>query len=284
MESSQTSSDKCGNQLRTLINAMRDRWNRAPVLQRFFASFDDWLCWMVNSTNPAAYANIEAAVDQATARFELAANPGPYLRGLQESARLSRIGALYEDGAQPTIWLYGPIVSESRTDLVSPASVRLALQAAASRIDRGESLLLRVNSAGGSATGGELIGQELRTFRPRSQIRVLIDHFCHSAAALYILPQADVVAMRHGATLMLHETSWHHWGRASDCFRAARQQRQRDEREWHEFAELRGIPYRRVRRLALNETYLTADQALRLGLVDEIAPALPALNTNGDEQ
>jgi ATP-dependent protease ClpP protease subunit len=274
--------DREAAQSRTFVDAICDRWNKAPVLQRFFASFDDWLCWMINSTNPAAYANIGAAVDQATARFELAANPGPYLQRLQKSARLSRIGALYEDGAQPTIWLYGPIVSESRSDLVSPVSVRLALQSAAQRIDRGESLLLRVNSSGGCVTGGELIGQELRTFRPRTQIRVLIDHFCHSAAALYILPQADVVVMRHGATLMLHETTWHHWGRASDCYRAARQQRQRDEREWREFAELRGIPYRRVRRLALNETYLTADQALRLGLVDEIAPALQALNTNGD--
>lgn len=259
-----------------IVDVMRDRWNSSPPLRRIFADFDCWLRWMVNSTNPAAYANIEEFVDKAVARFELATDPGSFLPGLQKSARLSQIGALYEDGAQPTIWLYGPIVSESRADLVSPFSVRIALAAAAERINRGESLLLQINSTGGSATGGAMIGQELSTFRPRSKIKAVIDHFCHSAAALYILPQADEVAMRRGATLMLHETSWHHWGRASDCLRAAREQRRRDEHEWREFSESRGIPYRRVRRLALNETYLTAAQALRLGLVDEIAPALPA--------
>jgi ATP-dependent protease ClpP protease subunit len=112
-----------------------------------------------------------------------------------------------------------------------------------------------------------------------SKIVAEVDHLCYSAAAVILLPVACRVVMRENATLMLHEPSRLFWGRASDCLRIAREQRRSDEADWRQLAAVRKIPYSRVRRVALAEHFLSASEALRLGFVDEISPALPDLNT-----
>lgn len=258
---------------------LRKRWDAAPALRALFPCFDAWARWMLKCTGVNVLGDVLADIDaqadiqiaHANARLALLRDPGAHLpAGLQ---------TIYEDGPEPTLWLYGPIVGEPRTDLVSPRAVRLALTAASHHCRHFDALHLRISSPGGDMAAAAECARLLSGSRWRNRIVIQIDHLCHSAAAVHLLPVAGRVVMREGATLMIHETSQLFWGRASDCMRIARDQRRDDEAGWRQLAQARSIPFSRVRRLALGEVFLSARQAKRLGLVDEIAPALPALTT-----
>ncbi len=262
---------------------LRARWDAAPQLHKLFISFDAWARWMIQSDSPeaideslcAASALYELQAQSASARLALLRDPGAFLPLLDQPAKHSGLDRIYERG---TFWIYGPITRD-RPDLVSPLSVQRGLAAANSYLRHAGELHLRISSPGGHVESAATIGAMFSGWGARTRIRIEIDHMCHSAAALFLLPIADHVVMREGATLMLHESGQHFWGRASDFRRFAREQRRSDEQDWRAFASARRIPYARVRRLALGEIFLSARQALRLGLVDEIAPALPALNS-----
>jgi ATP-dependent protease ClpP protease subunit len=221
----------------------------------------------------------DAAAEIARERLALLRDPAAYLPSPGRDVQQAGFATLCDgDSGDPVFWLYGPIVSADRFDLVSPRSVRLALNAATARFPDGVSLRLRVSSPGGCMAGAAQIARLLAESRWRAFLVVEIDHMCHSAAAIHLLPAASQVVMREGASLMLHETSRLYWGRASDCLRIAREQRLEDEADWRRLAEARRIPHSRVRRLALAERFLSAEQAYQAGLVDAILPALPAIN------
>lgn len=266
----------------------RDRWDASPALHALYPSFNAWANWMLQCVGvDAVRDSLEVFQDQASeaatyaaARLALLRDPVAYLPAA--TGMRTCLPTIYEDGPDPTLWLYGPIVSELREDLVSPLSVRVALDAASAvHPFPGKTLRLRVSSPGGDMDGAAAIACLLSRSQWQGAIVIEIDHLCHSAAAVHFLPIAARVVMRAGATMMLHEPSLLFWGRASDCRRIAKAQRRLDEFDWRRVADARHIPYSRVRRLALAESFLTAEQALRLGLVDEIAPALPALNIEG---
>lgn len=264
---------------------LRKRWDAAPALRMLFPCFDAWARWLLKSGNVNGLGDLLAKIDaqadsqiaHAKARLALLRDPGVHLPAGRYPGLHSLLQTIYEDGEEPTLWLYGPIVGQLRTDLVSPSSVRAALEQAAGREDL--PFRLRVSSPGGDMKGAAECARLLASSPWRKRIVIEIDHLCHSAAAVHLLPIASRVVMREGATLMIHETSQLFWGRASDCMRIARDQRRDDEADWRQLAQARSIPFSRVRRLALGEVFLSARQAKRLGLVDEIAPALPALTT-----
>lgn len=265
---------------------LRAKWDAAPALRAVYPDFDAWSRWMVQCAGSAVIGDrrdaldawADTAAEYASERLALVRDPAAYLPSRGRDGLQAALPTLYEDAESPTIWCYGPIVNSSRVDLISPRAVRLALTAASHHCRHFDALHLRISSPGGDMAGAAEIARLLAGSSWGSRIVAEIDHQCFSAAAVVLLAVAGRVVMREGATLMLHEPSRIFWGRSSDCLRQAREQRRADELDWQRFADWRGIPFSRVRRLALSETFLSADQALRLGLVDEIAPALPALN------
>lgn len=265
---------------------LRAKWDGAPALRAVYPDFDAWSRWMVQCAGSpviddrlaALNAWADTAAEYARERLALVRDPAAYLPSRGRDGLQAALPTIFEDAPSPTLWLWGPICSDDRVDLMTPRAVRLALRAASDHLRHGEPLRLRISSPGGDMTAAGEIARLLSFSRWGGMLVAEIDHHCYSAAAVILLPVAGRVVMRENATLMLHEPSRIFFGRAGERMRQAREQRRADELDWQRFADVRRIPFSRVRRLALSETFLSADQALRLGLVDEISPALPALN------
>ncbi|MFZ1742034.1 MAG: ATP-dependent Clp protease proteolytic subunit [Pontixanthobacter sp.] len=240
---------------------MRGRWDRNPGLACAHGEFAVWGKWTLDAASGADYLLNFLARQSGLVSHD----PGEMQIG-DFGADRDSVGPA--DPVIPVISFNGPIVLEERADRLSPLFVELAIGNVLERASRAKSLLIRVNSIGGNTTAAMLIANMLEDLNIR--IRLEIHGACHSAAALYLLPIAETVAMRAHSTLMIHEPTWHFVGRASDMMRAARQQRKHDESEWRAFSISMGVPFKMVRRLALRERYLKPSEALRLGLINDI--------------
>jgi len=253
------------------LAAASHTWERVPALRRLYPSFRDFLA--------------AAAIGRgATERTSDGMREALCVRQLDEAtrwaeARLSAIrtpeaAAHFEiaDTDGRTLWLYGRI--ERAGPLCEPAI--------AHALDRmpAAPLTIRLSSFGGSVGEARRIARTLReSGRP---VRVEIDHACWSAATL-IAAAADHCAMRAGATWMTHPSKAESWGTAAGMRRDARRLELADEQDNRYTATRRRLPLRIVRQLARAERFIEADEAKRLGLIDEILPALPPPGEPGEQ-
>jgi ATP-dependent protease ClpP protease subunit len=135
------------------------------------------------------------------------------------------------------------------------------------------SLTLRIASFGGQVDVLDRMTATLKRFA--GETTAIIDTAASSCGADLAL-RCQHVVMREGATLMIHRTRGTRHGDCAQLRAAADSLEQIDDRLTAEiFASRPKADRAAVLDAIENETYLTADRALAIGLIDEITRPLP---------
>src|SRR5690606_5383368 len=146
---------------------------------------------------------------------------------------------------------------------------------------------IRLNSDGGIATEGFAIYNLLRNHSARVEIEVLA---AAMSAASYILMAADKSRIHSNAVVMIHEAWGGMQGRADDFESQAAELRRINEHMVKAYAARAGdaVSEDEIRAMVTAETYLEAERAVKLGLVDELikerAPAKAVACLRADVQ
>ncbi len=130
------------------------------------------------------------------------------------------------------------------------------------------SVCVELTSGGGDAEVALAMANRLRT--GLLEITVAIRGYAHSAAVLP-LAYAKHRVMAKEATVMVHEDSVHKFSGTVSEFEKHAQHLRRMEDRWCQFmAYATTTPKETWALLHKNETYLSAEECLALGLIDEI--------------
>lgn len=181
------------------------------------------------------------------------------------------------EGTVATIRMYGPIDSYGGYWGISTKDVGQVLDALSDAVSQ---IVLRVNSPGGEVTEAVAILNMLRAHK--ASVIAVVDGMAASAASV-IAAGCDETVMSPGTQMMIHSPSTIVWGNAAEMRKAA------DTLDSFEAAitEIytakagdRGWPA-----LLAEETWLTAAEAVELGLADRVAvvPDAGEAETVGEE-
>ena len=124
-----------------------------------------------------------------------------------------------------------------------------------------------LSSEGGTSYDGLAIASRMRS----SPIKIYVEvHGKCMSAATIILAAGDYRTMGCQSWIMLHDSSGKVKGPLTELCRAV-EQLESEEQQWANLLELyTGTPEEAWRKLSKKTTYLSASQALQLGLIDEI--------------
>lgn len=161
--------------------------------------------------------------------------------------------------------IYGDIGDAWDDDSVSAADLLKLLSES-----KGSEIELHVNSGGGSVFDAFAIMTALRSHPGR--VTAYVDGLAASAAS-YLIAAADRVVMSSVAWLMIHNASGLVMGNAEDMRKTADDLEQIDEAIASIYAKRSGSGHDFAADMAA-ETWYDAEQALELGLVDEVEEAV----------
>lgn len=164
--------------------------------------------------------------------------------------------------------IYGPLVSESRwldSDCVSASEFRSDLQGLA-----GKDVVVRVNSPGGDVFAGQTIHNLLRSYK--GHVTAIVDGVAASAASVVVMG-AEKIIMPANSMMMIHNPAL--------CLKNAAYNAQDLQKCLDALAPIKEsllsaymrrakVDRAEMSRMMDDETWLTADECLRLGLADEI--------------
>jgi ATP-dependent Clp protease protease subunit len=160
--------------------------------------------------------------------------------------------------------LYGPISEESWWgDEVTPKQFADELKALG---DISE-LTVRINSGGGDVFAGQAIHSLLKSHK--AKVIVYVDGLAASIASV-IAMAGDTVIMPRNAMMMIHNPWTIGWGNATDFRKLADDLDKIRESIIAAYQEKSGIEREQLIELLDAETWLTADEALEYGLIDEV--------------
>lgn len=182
------------------------------------------------------------------------------------------------DGKVATIRIYGPIDSWGGWWGVSAKDVAAVLDALPDSV---EQIIVRLNSPGGEAFEGIAITNLLRAHK--ASVTGVVDGLAASAASV-IAAGCDETVMSPGTQMMIHSPSVISWGQAKDLRKDADildglqdsiieiYQGKAGDNDWTQLVE--------------DETWLTAEDAVTLGLADRVGvvPDAGETSTAGDEE
>lgn len=150
------------------------------------------------------------------------------------------------------------------TGYYCPMDVGAAIEA----IEPGETLTLVINSVGGDVDAAAEIYSMIETCKHPTAVEI---HSIAASAASYLALAADHVEISMPAQMMIHCASMSGGGNKFDHQWAAQQLDTVDMSILDTYCKRCGEEHRdELRELMENETYLTAQQCLALGLVDSI--------------
>jgi ATP-dependent protease ClpP protease subunit len=174
-------------------------------------------------------------------------------------------------GGRITAWLYGRFADEDGDGCFSGA----ALSAAIGANPDADTLLFRIASCGGFIPVLDRMTATIRSFAGRTV--AVIDTAASSSAARFALTCSHVV-MRAGATLMFHRTHRAAHGNCRELTAVAQALEAIDARlDADLLASRPSVDPSRLQDAIDTERYLTADEALEMGLIDEITRPLRVL-------
>lgn len=194
---------------------------------------------------------------EAEARLRLVRDPG--------AEPSSPLPTVERRGPRLTVWIYGPIGFNG----IQAADVRETLDANRDA----SSIVVRIASAGGLSAEGMTIARCLMNHGAR--IVGVIDRFAYSAASA-IAAVSDRLVIRQSATWMAHRAHKTVSGNAEDLMRAVAELNNDDLASDALYCRKRGNRSA-VRRLVLEERYLSASEAVAAGVCDAVVPDLPIL-------
>jgi ATP-dependent protease ClpP protease subunit len=167
------------------------------------------------------------------------------------------------DGTVATIRMYGPIDSWGGYWGISAKDMGVVLDALPDTVTQ---IVLRINSPGGEVWEGLSILNMLRAHK--ATVTAVVDAIAASAAS-FIAAGCDEVVMSPGTQMMIHSPSGYAWGNAVELRKIAEvldgieasiveiYTAKAGEKDWTT--------------LLADDTYLTADAAVALGLADRVA-------------
>lgn len=134
-------------------------------------------------------------------------------------------------------------------------------------------LRVLINSPGGLVAEGLAIYHELATHPARVVVEIA---GVAASMASAIAMAGDVVRIAKNGMLMVHNPLMNAVGNADDLRRAAEMLDQFGTSLVNIYATKTGLPEDKIREMMAAETWLTAEEALALGFVDEIVEPVPA--------
>jgi ATP-dependent Clp protease protease subunit len=175
------------------------------------------------------------------------------------------------DGESATLYLYDAVVATEAEaqwfgGVAADTFVRqvLALDA--------KTIRLRINSPGGDVFAARAMAQALREHPAR--VEVIVDGYAASAASVVAMA-GDHVAMADGAFVMIHNAWTIAMGNASDLTDTAALLTKIDQSIAETYAKRAGSTAEEMLQLMAAETWLSADEAIALGLADEALTDAP---------
>ncbi|RKE82003.1 head maturation protease, ClpP-related [Chryseobacterium sp. AG363] len=131
-------------------------------------------------------------------------------------------------------------------------------------------ITIRLHTLGGSVFAGNLMCNALE--RSNADITIIIDGLAASMGAIFILSSKKVKIVNNGY-VMIHAPSSGSYGNAKDHESSAKLLRLMEENFEHKLILRTGKSKEEVRAWLNTDTWLSAQEALDLGLVSEIIPA-----------
>lgn len=145
-------------------------------------------------------------------------------------------------------------------EFISAKDVRDSLK------DVNKDIVVKLNSPGGDVFAGVEIYNYLASLKNHVTIEVV--GVAASAASL-IAMAGDKVIMRTGATMMIHEASTFAYGTKSDIQKTLNALDAIDNSIVNIYAERTGINVDDIKSMLVEETWLTADEAVKQGFADD---------------
>ena len=140
---------------------------------------------------------------------------------------------------------------------------------------------VHINSPGGSAFDGIAISNLLK--QHKAEVIIHIDGWAASAASI-IAMSGDRIIMPSNTMMMIHRASTYAYGNASDFEKAATDLRKIDTAVTATY-EKRFVGERdELVKLLEDETFLTANEAVALGLADEVTDEIEIQDIEEDEE
>lgn len=146
---------------------------------------------------------------------------------------------------------------------------------------KAEKIHVHINSGGGSAFDGVAICNLLK--QHNAEIIVHIDGWAASAASV-IAMAGDKIIMPSNTMMMIHQASTIEYGNADLFEKTARDLRKIDSALAASYKKRFVGTDEELKQLLKDETWLTAEEAVALGLADEIADEIEIDDTQEDEE
>lgn len=146
---------------------------------------------------------------------------------------------------------------------------------------KAEKIHVHINSGGGSAFDGVAICNQLK--QHSAEIIVHIDGWAASAASV-IAMAGDRIIMPSNTMIMIHQASTFEYGNADLFEKTARDLRKIDSALAGSYKKRFVGTDEELKQLLKDETWLTAEEAVALGLADEIADEIEIDDTQEDEE
>ncbi|MFJ8354100.1 head maturation protease, ClpP-related [Bacillus paramycoides] len=146
---------------------------------------------------------------------------------------------------------------------------------------KAEKIHVHINSGGGSAFDGVAICNQLK--QHDAEIIVHIDGWAASAASV-IAMAGDKIIMPSNTMMMIHQASTFEYGNADLFEKTARDLRKIDSALAASYKKRFVGTDEELKQLLKDETWLTAEEAVALGLADEIADEIEIDDTQEDEE
>ncbi|PHC28863.1 head maturation protease, ClpP-related [Bacillus wiedmannii] len=140
---------------------------------------------------------------------------------------------------------------------------------------------VHINSGGGSAFDGVAICNQLK--QHDAEIIVHIDGWAASAASV-IAMAGDKIIMPSNTMMMIHQASTFEYGNADLFEKTAKDLRKIDSALAASYKKRFVGTDEELKQLLKDETWLTAEEAVALGLADEIADEIEIDDTQEDEE
>ncbi|PGA00479.1 head maturation protease, ClpP-related [Bacillus wiedmannii] len=146
---------------------------------------------------------------------------------------------------------------------------------------KAEKIHVHINSGGGSAFDGVAICNQLK--QHSAEIIIHIDGWAASAASV-IAMAGDKIIMPSNTMMMIHQASTFEYGNADLFEKTARDLRKIDSALAASYKKRFVGTDEELKQLLKDETWLTAEEAVALGLADEIADEIEIDDTQEDEE
>ena len=183
------------------------------------------------------------------------------------------------------IWAYGPLVTTSTASWMREEGIACftAPDFKAALAESGGEVLVRINSPGGIVSEASTIQVAIREYTDEGgTVNAIIEGMAHSAASLITLGMNGHIRIAELAETMVHLPWGIVMGNSKAMTKAATRLLALEDRTVDMYTRKAKVGRDEMRRLLEEETFLTAGEAVRVGLADEVVEPVARPKKKGD--